>query len=446
MVTKIDILAPPRSRYQALHYMTEQLAKSLTKAGIKSRIFDSKFASDPKRFLALILNEKPDCTLSFNGLLPDQNGSFLCDYLQIPHVAYLVDSPQHFFPLIRSPLTLLACIDQFNEQFFQMFGNVHSFFLPHGADADLTADVSAKRQFDIVMLASFMDPEAIFADWQKKYSPPLVKALLDAAKMTLASPLLTFIEAFSESVKEPVQKNEVDPKTLNYVELFTTLEDYIRGIDRVETLQALRGRKVHLFGEGGWKEFAERADLDLVVHEAVSMNDAIQVMKESKIVLNCTPQIKRGGHERYFTSYLAGALPVTCAYPYLHKEFAEGAFYSPAGWTKLPAVLDRYLKDEKERARLVQIGAEKVLAKHTWDHRVKSLLEILPPSSQKPKNKIAVTTLLKFGVRGLVTALLQSDLSLFFFALTSGSTANLSCVFPGIFLFLRVLSLTENNR
>ena len=378
MIKKIDLLAPPRSRYQALHYMTEQVAKSLLKAGVQCRLFDSKFAADPKRFLALILNEKPDCTLSFNGLLPDQNGLFLCDYLEIPHVAWLVDSPQHFFPLVKSPHTILACIDRFNEQFFQMFGNVNAFFLPHAADADLTADVSAKRQFDLVMLASFIDPEALLADWQNRYPQPLVKALLDAAKMTLASPILTFIEAFSESIKEPARTGDIDPQVLNYPEIFTTLEDYIRGVDRVETLKSLRGKKVHLFGEG-WKEFAAKSDLDLVVHEPITMQEAIEVMKETKIVLNCIPQIKQGGHERYFTSYLAGALPLTGAYPYLQKEFPEGAFYPPAGWNQLPATVDNYLNDESLRAKVVQKGAERVRAKHTWDHRVKSLLEILPP-------------------------------------------------------------------
>ncbi len=54
---------------------------------------------NPRPFLDTLFADRPECTLSFNGLLPDAEGRFFCEMIQIPHVACLVDAPTQFFSL-----------------------------------------------------------------------------------------------------------------------------------------------------------------------------------------------------------------------------------------------------------------------------------------------------------------------------------------------------------
>ncbi len=380
MLKKVDVFAPPENPYNTLHYMTEMLAAALVNQGIQTRLFDRKIAKDPKKFIGMVFSDPPDCTLSFNGLLPDSEGNFLCDLIAIPHVAILAYSPQHFFPMAKSPFTVICCIDQFHERFFKMFEGTHTLFLPHAAWAGIEYNAAAKRPYDVAVLATFMDPDDVRKRWTKKYSADVCQILEEAADLTLERPLVSFIEAFSECMKSPLAQRRVDPSKLNYKELFNDLEDYIRALDRAEALHAIEDCEIHVFGHGNWEKFIPKTKAKITVHKPVDFYEAVDVMKKSKIVLNCTPHIKYGGHERFFTAFMCGALPITGRYPYLESVFEENTvYYSPPNWGDMNLLIERYLTDSAERQRIVEAGRNITLEKHTWDQRAETLIEQLPP-------------------------------------------------------------------
>src|SRR6516162_3155093 len=103
---KIDVFMPPLSQYSVLHHFTKKLHEALVQQGIVSRLLEAKH-NDPGPFLDALLKDPPDCTLSFNGLLPDNQGRFFSDMIRIPHVACLVDSPTNFLTLVRSPYSVI---------------------------------------------------------------------------------------------------------------------------------------------------------------------------------------------------------------------------------------------------------------------------------------------------------------------------------------------------
>ena len=115
---RIDVFMPPLSTYGVLHHFTEKMHEALLRAGIQSRLLEAK-RNDPGPFLKALFEDKPDCTISFNGLLPDTQGRFFCDMVNIPHVACLVDSPNSYLSLTQSPLTIITCVDQSSVDFFR---------------------------------------------------------------------------------------------------------------------------------------------------------------------------------------------------------------------------------------------------------------------------------------------------------------------------------------
>ncbi len=371
-IQKIDIFAPPRSRYQALHYMTECLLEAFLAKGIQCRLYDSQSAEAPVDFLNNFLSDKPDLTLSFNGLLPDDQGIFFCDMVEVPHVALLVDSPPHFFPLTQSPRTLITTIDRFFVDFFQGFGDKKALFCPHASGGKNPQDPSSSHDLDVVMLGSFEDPEKIRKEW--KHPQDLCGVMEETAAMTLKTSDKSFVECFTLCLNKLVGLGKVDVSSLNFAEILIDIEDYVRAIDRQKLIQSLAGLKVDVFGEGDWKSLAQEG---LTVHPAVNFKEGLEIMGRAKVVLNSTAHIKNGSHERFFEAFVQGALPLSSPNLYLQERFQDCAPFYQNSEAK-EQVLE-ILTNEPERVKMVTQGQERVLKEDLWSNRAQILLDQLPP-------------------------------------------------------------------
>lgn len=385
MVKRIDLFMPVGGDYGVWHYITEQLFEALRRQGVECRLLQAK-KNDPGPFLKALAENPPECTLSVNGLLPDDQGRFFCDMIRIPHVAFIVGSPNLFLPLTRSERSYISCIDRTSVEFFNGVGYSRSFFVPQGADKNLTFDPSAKRTYGVVMLSSFIDYEAVRASWKKKYSEPLRAAMEEAAEAALNDYLTPYYIAFVHALDRQVSKHAgIDPQKLDFVDILDQIELYIRGKDRVELLKAIDEAKVDVFGlaEGleGWKKYLGNKR-NIVIHDAVPFAQAIEIMKHSKIVLNSSPWIKYGGHERIFTGLAAGALVLTNENLYLREHFQDGKsilFYHPYKWGDANHRINEYLADPAKRERVAIQGRNIVMQHHTWDHRAAQLIKEITP-------------------------------------------------------------------
>ena len=381
---KIDIFMPPLSNYSVLHHFTKEMHEAMLRLGVQSRLLEAK-RTDPAPFIKAILEDKPDFTLSFNGLLPDNQGRFFCDMINIPHVACIVDSPNIFMDLTKSPLTIITCVDRGSVDFFKGTGFDRVLFMPHGVESSLKPDQSSNREYDVVMLSSCIDYEALHDSWKKKYSPGLCKALEEAAEKALGDLSVPYYQAFVEALDKQVQEQSgIDPEELDFLEVLGDLEMYIRGKDRVELVRSIKEAKVDVFGsadgETGWKKYLSN-QRNVVIHDPVPFEQALDIMKHSKIVLNSSPWISYGGHERLFAGLACGALVLTNENPFLAKEFKDGesiAFYQHGRWDKANHRVNEYLENAAKRDLVAKNGKDIVLSRHTWDQRAAKLLEDLP--------------------------------------------------------------------
>lgn len=389
MLKRIDLFMPPISQYSVLHHFTRKLAEAFNRIGVSARVLEAE-KDNPKPFLDALFSDPPDCTLSFNGLLPDEQGNFLADMIKIPHVAFVVDSPNQYFPLAVSRYTIVASVDQFYCDFFRGLGCPHVIFVPHAVEAELATDPSTQRVFDVVMLGSFNDPEKIRQDWLKICQPELCRIMDEAAEICLMQDKTSYIKAFVEAIARQEGKfGSLNPQTLNYPLIFDQLEAYIRAKERIELVKAIKDSKVNIFGSGAVQmaeKYLRNTNRNVVAHEGVPFEQALEIFKKTKITLNSAPHLKDGSHERVFTALTCGSSVISSESSYLRNIFKAKdsglLFYSFRDRNKVNDTVNHLLSNDKERLRLVHNKQKIVLDNHTWDQRAQLLSRELAPILQ----------------------------------------------------------------
>lgn len=378
MIKRIDLFLPPFSQYSVLHHFTYKFYEALTRLGIRCRVLEATF-NDPKPFLQQIFSDPPDYTLSFNGLLPDGDGHFFCDMIQIPHIACLTEPPTRFIELAKSKNTIITCMDSYGVDFFQEMGFSKVFFMPHGVEKNLKQDPKSPRDIDLLMLSTCIDPDEIREDWHQHYPAALCKVLDDAAEQTLSDQTTSHISAFVSALNHRLKVNpQLDPNEIPYVEAIMSLDDYIRGKDRIKLIHSLKDFNLHIYGEGPWDKFTKGSHAK--VHAPVPYEQALKLIGKSKIVLNSNPTIKHGTHTRILAGTLLGAVPVTTENPFMqsyYEDLKDILYYRYNAIEKINEQIDNILNDDQKRISMAKNASNITLDHHTWDHRASQLLKNL---------------------------------------------------------------------
>lgn len=378
MITRIDLFLPPFSHYSILHHFTYKLYEALTRLGVHCRVLQTS-PDDPKVFLQQIFHDTPDCTLSFNGLLPDEHGYFFADAMQIPHVACLTEHPTRFMGLSKSPYTIITCMDRSDVDFFHELGAEHVFFMPHGVEKNIRKDPSQPRQIDLLMLSTCFDFEQIAELWHEKYPLSLQEVLYESAEKTLLEENTTHINAFIELLnRRKKEKDDVDLTSIPYPETLIELDEYIRGKDRINLVRSIKARPIDIYGMGAWEKYLKNTSARL--HAPLNFKDALPLMQNSKIVLNSSPTVKFGTHTRTLAGALSGAVVVAPETPYMKEFFQDNhdlLYYRSNTIDKINEKIEDLLTNDAKRKNLAKRGMEITAEHHTWDHRAAALLKYL---------------------------------------------------------------------
>ncbi len=115
----------------------------------------------------------------------------------------------------------------------------------------------------------------------------------------------------------------------------------------------------------------------MIAHDAVAYEEALEIQKQSKIVLTSNQKSKYGLHERILSAMACGALAVTTRCPYVEQCFQDGeeiVLFDHQNYEFLKKQLRDYLGNESTRKEIAERGREAVMSSHTWDHRVETIL------------------------------------------------------------------------
>lgn len=372
------------SQYNVLTCFTEGVAAALERQGISCE-FAKPDKQDLMPFLAKIYVNQPDCTLSFNGLLPNEFGDFLCDKLEIPHICCLVDSAHFFSSLANSPFNIITCPDEASCDVFHEMNFPNAYFMPHAVDRKLFDEpIQESRPYDAVFLGSCIDYLSILEKWEAKYPANLVKGLKEGAERVLQDPHLSYQRAL------PLIVNQEAIGVEEYGNLMRDFDLYIRGKDRIELIQSIKTADLHVFGESlgkrTFKDYLKSQENRIVFHPSVNYPEALKIMGQSKIILNSSPMFKKGGHERIFSGLALGAAVLTNETEFMLKNFKrdeEILLYNPKAKEEINENLKFFLSQESARKNLALRGREKVLKQHIWDNRIQDLVPKLEAAIEK---------------------------------------------------------------
>lgn len=369
--------------YDVKKHFSYKLGEALNRLGIQTTFYDflEKGAADLSKKMAE--KNRPDLFCSFYTALKWNPAPWVQFQRQygIPFLNILLDSPTTRTIQGLDKETFIATVDHFDCAYLKKMGFEKAFFLGHGVERELTPVSETEKIYDVVFLGTSYDPEELEETFNK-FNERQRKAIQEGIEAYFSDPRETFQSVADQMVKqEGVDENERDS-------LLYYISSYVKAMDRVELIKSIKNNKIHVFGGAcfrppkqsqGWNHYFLNAP-NVVVHPAIPMKEAVEVIKKSKICLNSMPFFKNGTHERLLIGAAAGALVVNTDTIWVRDHFVEGEdllLYQPKKWGEIGDQLDEYLKDDQKRGEMAERARSKVLAEHTWDHRAAEILKVV---------------------------------------------------------------------
>lgn len=334
---KIDFLIA-NNLYDTTTTFAHGLIKALEKEGSEVRVL--KISEDTFIDVAKqICKRAPNFTLSFSDIT-DGQGESLGNCIEIPHFTYMLDPAIYFLPHLQGKYSHVCCVDQGDVEFVKQVGFQNVSFLPHAVDAS-TVHYSEVPEYEVVFFGSCIDYKHL----------KLTDLMMEAANRVLTSQI---------SILEALVELKVADEQL--VASFHMVDHYVRGKEREQLVAAFAN--ILIWGDGPWESYAPHA----TVNAPIPFDEVLEVMRLSKVVLNCSSRFKRGYHERIFNSLLVGTRVITAENPLL-KDFPGVLSYTPGKWEQAIDLLDVRVD--------IEAGRQKVLDEHTWENRAKQILKVM---------------------------------------------------------------------
>lgn len=349
------------------------LQKALQRAHVASTLYPYQELGTGSLLAALVQN-RPDYTAGFNVTVAEHSP---LEPLAIPHLAMILDSASYFPELLNNPKALVSFVDNESVAFFQKLGCKNVFFLPHAIERECIQEAQVdKKDLDVVLTGSYIDPEAIVGTWRDLVSAESFNELTTLSEQVLASATLSPLRAFVELIeKHGAFEQELMQKGISFYDLLNSIDHYIRGMDRKRLVEAI-DRPVHIFGAKQYERFWPK---QCIFHDEVPYSQLHQIFSRARIVLNSMPMFKHALHERLLMSLAYNASVISTDSLYLRSQFPESkaiSYYLSPNYTSVNDIIEEMLKDEPARLKAVQ-ATHPILSHHTWDVRAKELLNYL---------------------------------------------------------------------
>lgn len=319
--------------------------------------------------------------------------SKLCNVLQIPYVCWLVDSPvfQMYSEAVKGEYNRIFIFDRaLYEQYYEK--NPQGIFhLPLATNPEhwdmvcssITGGERAKYGKDIVFIGSLYTEKCpynkinMMSDYLRGYLEGIMEAQLKIYGYNFLAEVLTpeMIEMFKEAVSW-----ETAPEDYVIDEAQFIADEYLG----VKISEMERIRMLNLLAESFPVHFYTQSDTGslrnvIVCGSAESRYEMPKIFHCSKINLNPTAKsIKTGISQRIWDIMGAGGFVMSNYQVELMEHFEPGVDIECYG--SLEELADKcayYLEHEEERKQIAINGYEKVKKYHTYEIRIKEMLQII---------------------------------------------------------------------
>ncbi|MFX4231061.1 glycosyltransferase family protein [Aliarcobacter butzleri] len=378
--------------YSVINLFVENSVYFLRKKGHNVTIIDANNADAINILLNIFNTQVVDLVINFgkatNPILDD--GRPLYDAANTTLLAIYVDHPAYHIPSLTENIkNFLCCFNdkQHTDYINEILPTHHkiSFFLPHGGLKPTFEESNKIKDFeeykkqktiDIFFAGTFLkDIEKI---WQNDENYP-TKLLDEVFELFMYDDYLSIQQAF----KIIFEKYKINFSTIGKIQLanlYKTIQNYIRSYSRILLIKELSksGLNITICGNG-WENFAkEHKNINYI--GALDIKDNLELIKKAKVLINVTPTLRNGSHERVFTGMLNNTVIFSDKSSYYDEFFEDEKnilYYSFNSLDNDIKKLKEILKDDKKLFDISQDAYEIANKHHTWENRVDTILEIV---------------------------------------------------------------------
>lgn len=286
-------------------------------------------------------------------------------------VQFIFDHPVFLNLFRQNDSGIYLCQDEYYAEYLKrIYGISRAYaFPPGGVDAGFSDNVD--RPYDIVFIGSY-EPPCFSNEWNSE-SCQFYEYMKE-------HPWMTFEEGFASLRGISIEQMKEKP----FLDALKQLSEACRNIIRWNRDRIMRTIidaeiPVHVFGES-WKQFKNDGLGELIIHNALSVEESLEVLGRAKISLNIMSWHKAGMTERIANTLLSGAVSVSDETTYLREHFKDGeelVLFNLMDIEALPDKIRYLLEHEDVRRKIAQNGYQTAKQNHTWGKRAEELLQIL---------------------------------------------------------------------
>jgi spore maturation protein CgeB len=356
------------------YHTVRECRKGLEKLGHK--VFTISPGPDfIKRLLTLLVEARPDFLLAINHLGFDEEGKLteLLTELKIPFASWYVDSPTYILydgGVNCSPYCALFCWERSYLKPVEEMGFRSPAFLPLASDPEVFSPVGNSVNGRYATPLAFVGDSMETAQkrWEKKISRRVSKELasISAENMQIDRKRDIFDNFPSLAVHGECIRSQLD---IEAALIWKATQHY-----RARLARSLMPLGLVIYGDSGWKRLVGKKER---VRPPVDyFRELPDVYRGTSVNINCTSfQMKTAVNQRVFDVPACGGFLLTDHQEDVDSFFEVGkeavCFRSVEEAASLAA---HYLGNEGERKRIAEAALRRVLAEHTYEKRMASLV------------------------------------------------------------------------
>jgi spore maturation protein CgeB len=368
------------------YFLTQEIKRALectghqvSKVGIKKGENGEAIVA---KLIAIILERRPDFLLTINHLGFDEDGvltSFL-QAIEMPVASWYVDSPNLIVKGFRanvSPYTTLFLWDKGYVKDMESMGFEAVSYLPLATDERVFRPMHDPQRRGVVSACdagfvgnSMVEPVRERMSRVATGLHPLVNQLSEQPLRSRASfpDLLTNLDNKARARIEAL--DAADRIDLEAAVLWKRTQRY-----RLLCAERLVGFNAHIHGDDGWKELLNN---HRNLRPSLAYYDELPLFYNlCKINFNATSyQMGAAVNQRVFDVPACGAFLLTDHQEALEEAFDVGreviVFENPE---EIPDLVRFYLENPQKRQVIAASARERVLAEHTYQHRLHRIVE-----------------------------------------------------------------------
>lgn len=371
------------------YFLTGEITAAMERLGISYCSIDIGMGDTVREgfvedLLKAVVDFRPDFALTVNHFGVDRKGKLtdLLLKLKLPLASWFVDNPQlilYRYPDILPDMTAIFTYDAGNLGIMREKGFENIFYLPLATDPHrFKPGLPGKKKWRSNV--SFVGNSMVYA-----VDKTIAESGISGALLERYTALATEFGAAQElSVEKFLQR--LHPELLAEMETFPS-DEHRLSFEALITWEATRQYRLScirailpfdplIVGDEGWHTLLDKngwrylPSLDYYA-------DLPVFYPLSKVSFNCTSrQMKGAVNQRIFDVPACGGFVLTDYREQMEQLFEPGReIISYNDVEEIPQLLEKWLADDSGRQRISTAARRRILASHTYEHRLHNLID-----------------------------------------------------------------------